>query len=87
MHPPDHHSAAFFHGQVEQPVRGLMSLVQHKDIPVLIAINERGIFIIDHIECVSAGERRAESRCQGLQLISFLFLSFHRVDINSWFEI
>lgn len=46
-------SAAFFHGQVEQPVRGLMSLVNHKDISVLIAINERGVFIIDHHESVS----------------------------------
>lgn len=45
-------SAAFFHGQVEQPVRGLMSLVNHKDISVLIAINERGVFIIDHHESV-----------------------------------
>ena len=45
-------SAAFFHGQVEQPVRGLMSLVQQKDIPVLIAINEKGIYVIDHVECV-----------------------------------
>ena len=45
--------AAFFHGQVEQPVRGLMSLVNHKDVEVLIAVNERGVFIIDPIECVS----------------------------------
>lgn len=47
-------SAAFFHGQVEQPVRGLMSLVHHKDIPVLIAVNEKGVFVIDHVENVSA---------------------------------
>lgn len=46
-------SAAFFHGQVEQPVRGLMSYVSHKDIPVLIGINEKGLFIIDHYESVS----------------------------------
>lgn len=46
-------SAAFYHGQVEQPVRGLMSLFQQKDIPVLIAINEKGIYVIDHVECVS----------------------------------
>ncbi|KAG5671913.1 hypothetical protein PVAND_002082 [Polypedilum vanderplanki] len=45
------YGAAFFHGQVEQPVRGLMSLFQQKDIPVLIAINEKGIYIIDHVEC------------------------------------
>lgn len=46
-------SAAYFHGQVEQPVRGLMSLMQQKDLPVLIAVNERGIYVIDQIECVS----------------------------------
>ncbi|KAL1373934.1 hypothetical protein pipiens_018360, partial [Culex pipiens pipiens] len=36
---------------VEQPVRGLMSLMQQKDLPVLIAVNERGIYVIDQIEC------------------------------------
>lgn len=45
-------SAAFFHGQVEQPVRGLMSLVNHKDVSILVAINEKGVFIIDHYESV-----------------------------------
>ncbi|XP_055678307.1 FERM domain-containing protein 8 [Lutzomyia longipalpis] len=44
------YGAAFFHGQVEQPVRGLMSLVHQKDISVLIAINEKGVFVIDHVE-------------------------------------
>ena len=56
-----YNSAAFFHGQVEQPVRGLMSLFQQKDIPVLIAINEKGIYIIDHVESVSIGVFWAES--------------------------
>ncbi|XP_039968491.1 uncharacterized protein LOC126764476 isoform X4 [Bactrocera neohumeralis] len=45
------YGAVFFHGQMEQPVRGLMSLVSHKDVRVLIAVNERGIFIIDPLEC------------------------------------
>ncbi|KAI9578213.1 hypothetical protein GQX74_015099 [Glossina fuscipes] len=45
------YGAAFFHGQVEQPVRGLMSMVNHKDVRVLVAVNERGVFIIDPIEC------------------------------------
>ncbi|XP_021710822.1 uncharacterized protein LOC5569452 [Aedes aegypti] len=45
------YGAAYFHGQVEQPVRGLTSLMQQKDLPVLIAVNERGIFVIDQIEC------------------------------------
>ncbi|XP_064556865.1 uncharacterized protein Bili isoform X3 [Drosophila montana] len=43
-------SAAFFHGQMEQPVRGIMSLVNNKDMEVLIAVNERGVFIIDCFE-------------------------------------
>ncbi|EDV93886.1 FERM domain-containing protein 8 [Drosophila grimshawi] len=44
------YGAAFFHGQMEQPVRGIMSLVNHKDMEVLLAVNERGIFIIDCVE-------------------------------------
>ncbi|XP_017468555.1 PREDICTED: FERM domain-containing protein 8-like [Rhagoletis zephyria] len=44
------YGAAFFYGQVEQPVRGLMSLVSHKDVEVLTAVNERGLFIIDPVE-------------------------------------
>lgn len=31
-----------------------MSLFQQKDIPVLIAINEKGIYVIDHVESVSS---------------------------------
>lgn len=46
-------SAAFFYGQIEQPVRGLMSFFNQKDITVLIAINERGVFVIDHVNGVS----------------------------------
>ena len=38
---------------MEQPVRGLMSLFHQKDISVLIAINEKGVFVIDHVESVS----------------------------------
>ncbi|XP_054740102.1 uncharacterized protein LOC129245756 [Anastrepha obliqua] len=45
------YGAAFFHGQVEQPVRGLMSFVSHKDVEVMIAVNERGIFVVDTLEC------------------------------------
>lgn len=33
-----------------------MSLVHHKDIPVLIAVNEKGVFVIDHVENVSNGD-------------------------------
>jgi hypothetical protein len=44
---------AFFQGQVEQPVRGLTSLITHQDVPVLVAINAQGVYIIDDIQCVS----------------------------------
>jgi hypothetical protein len=38
---------------VEQPVRGLTSLITHQDIPVLVAINAQGVYVIDDIQCVS----------------------------------
>nr|XP_023021198.1 FERM domain-containing protein 8 isoform X2 [Leptinotarsa decemlineata] len=44
------YGSAFFEGQVEQPVRGLTSLIIHQDIPVLVAINSRGIYIIDDLQ-------------------------------------
>lgn len=46
------YSAAFFNGQIEQPVRGLMSFFNQKDIAILVAINERGVFVIDHVNGV-----------------------------------
>lgn len=46
-------SSAFFHAQIEQPVRGLMSLFNQQDVPILVAINERGVFIIDNVNGVS----------------------------------
>ncbi|KAJ4435113.1 hypothetical protein ANN_23688 [Periplaneta americana] len=42
---------AFFQGQVEQPVRGLTSLITHQDVPVLVAINAQGVYVIDDIQC------------------------------------
>ncbi len=45
--------SAFFQGQIEQPVRGLTSLITHQDIPVLVAINSQGVYVIDDIQCVS----------------------------------
>uniref|UniRef100_A0A1S4MXK8 FERM domain-containing protein 8 n=1 Tax=Pediculus humanus subsp. corporis TaxID=121224 RepID=A0A1S4MXK8_PEDHC len=45
------YGSAFFQGQVEQPVRGLTSLITHQDLLVLIAINSQGVYIIDHIQC------------------------------------
>ncbi|XP_068152917.1 LOW QUALITY PROTEIN: uncharacterized protein Bili [Drosophila tropicalis] len=44
------YGAAFFHGQMEQPVRGIMSLMNHRDMEVLVAVNERGVYIIDTLE-------------------------------------
>ncbi|KAJ8924195.1 hypothetical protein NQ315_006986 [Exocentrus adspersus] len=47
------YGSAYFEGQVEQPVCGLTSLMTHQDIPVLVAINSKGIYIIDDLQCVS----------------------------------
>lgn len=46
-------SSAFFEGQVEQPVRGLTSLMTHQDIPVLVGVNSKGVYVIDDLQCVS----------------------------------
>lgn len=46
-------SAAFFNGQVEQPSRGFLGIITYSDVRVLVAINERGVYIIDPFECVS----------------------------------
>lgn len=46
-----YYGGAFFQGQVEQPVRGLTSWITHQDIPVLVAINAQGVYIIDDIQC------------------------------------
>ncbi|XP_063222008.1 putative FERM domain-containing protein FRMD8P1 isoform X2 [Bacillus rossius redtenbacheri] len=45
------YGAAFFQGQIEQPVRGLTSLITHQDVPVLVAINSQGVYIIDDTQC------------------------------------
>ncbi|XP_026760798.1 FERM domain-containing protein 8 [Galleria mellonella] len=44
------YGAAFFQGQIEQPVRSLTSLLAHEDIPVLVAINSNGVYVIDDTE-------------------------------------
>nr|CAD7599947.1 unnamed protein product [Timema genevievae] len=46
-----YYGGAFFQGQIEQPVRGLTSLITHQDVPVLVAINAHGVYIIDDIQC------------------------------------
>ncbi|KPJ13937.1 FERM domain-containing protein 8 [Papilio machaon] len=43
-------SAAFFQGQVEMPVRSLTSLLTYEDVPVLVAINFSGVYVIDDTE-------------------------------------
>ncbi|KAK7571925.1 hypothetical protein V9T40_014397 [Parthenolecanium corni] len=42
------YGCAFFQGQIEEPVRGLTSLLLHQDMPILVGINERGIYVIDN---------------------------------------
>ncbi|XP_048486281.1 FERM domain-containing protein 8 isoform X2 [Plutella xylostella] len=44
------YGAAFFQGQIEQPVRSLTSLLTHEDIPVLVAVNANGVYVIDDTE-------------------------------------
>lgn len=47
-----YYRSAFFEGQIEQPVRGLTSLMTHQDIPVIVGINFRGVYVIDDLHCV-----------------------------------
>lgn len=47
------YGAAFFQGQIEKPVRGLASWIMNRDLRVLIAINNTGVYIVDDFECVS----------------------------------
>ncbi|XP_065222741.1 FERM domain-containing protein 8 isoform X2 [Planococcus citri] len=44
------YGCAFFQGQIEEPVRGLTSLLMHQDMPVLVGINEHGLYLIDNIQ-------------------------------------
>lgn len=43
-----YYGAAFFHGQIEKPTKGLAMLLDHYDTKVLIGINRDGIHIIDN---------------------------------------
>ncbi|XP_024935971.1 FERM domain-containing protein 8 isoform X2 [Cephus cinctus] len=45
------YGAAFFQGQIERPVRGLASWITHRDLPVLVAINTSGVYIVDDMQC------------------------------------
>ncbi|XP_013135519.1 PREDICTED: FERM domain-containing protein 8 isoform X2 [Papilio polytes] len=44
------YGAAFFQGQVEMPVRSLTSLLTYEDVPVLVAINSTGVYVIEDTE-------------------------------------
>ncbi|CAL4139702.1 unnamed protein product, partial [Meganyctiphanes norvegica] len=43
-----YYGSAFFHGQIEQPTRGVSAWLPRPDLPVLVTINATGITIIDH---------------------------------------
>lgn len=68
--------AAFFEGQIEQPVRGLIALLTHQDIPVLVAINAKGLYVIDDIHCVS----------MSFYNLQYNFLKFQTVLLTLRFE-
>nr|XP_037274519.1 putative FERM domain-containing protein FRMD8P1 [Rhipicephalus microplus] len=42
-----YYGSAFFSGQVERPVTGIASLMNHYDLPVLVAINRDGVHVMD----------------------------------------
>ncbi|XP_040357216.1 FERM domain-containing protein 8 isoform X3 [Ixodes scapularis] len=42
-----YYGSAFFQGQVERPVTGIAALMNHYDLPVLVAINREGVHVID----------------------------------------
>ncbi|XP_077521668.1 FERM domain-containing protein 8-like isoform X1 [Amblyomma americanum] len=41
------YGSAFFNGQVERPVTGIAALMNHYDLPVLVAINREGLHVMD----------------------------------------
>ncbi|XP_037499426.1 putative FERM domain-containing protein FRMD8P1 isoform X3 [Rhipicephalus sanguineus] len=42
-----YYGSAFFSGQVERPVTGIAALMNHYDLPVLVAINRDGVHVMD----------------------------------------
>ncbi|KAK3876580.1 hypothetical protein Pcinc_018643 [Petrolisthes cinctipes] len=42
-----YYGSAFFHGQIEQPSRGVGAWLPRQDLPVLVTINATGVTIID----------------------------------------
>ncbi|SPP83231.1 FERM domain-containing protein 8 [Drosophila guanche] len=83
------YGAAFFHGQMEQPVRGIMALVNQKDMEVLIAVNERGVYVIDPYESTLLLGLRYEdlswdyakpSAADDAECLTCIFLQFDAVE-------
>nr|CAD7578515.1 unnamed protein product [Timema californicum] len=83
-------AGAFFQGQIEQPVRGLTSLITHQDVPVLVAINAHGVYIIDDIQCtLLLGLKYEEmswdfakpSQEDNLECLPCIFIQFMVLDI------
>uniref|UniRef100_A0A1B6CXC5 FERM domain-containing protein 8 n=1 Tax=Clastoptera arizonana TaxID=38151 RepID=A0A1B6CXC5_9HEMI len=58
-----YYGCVFFQGQVEQPVRGLLSLIIHQDVPVLVGINLKGVYIIDNVQCTLLLGLKYEELC------------------------
>ncbi|KAK4884490.1 hypothetical protein RN001_000761 [Aquatica leii] len=86
------YGSAFFEGQIEQPVRGLMSLITHQDVPVLVAINSKCIYVIDDNQCMVLLGLRYEdlswdyarpSKEDDLNCLPCLFLQFMVVENGS----
>ncbi|XP_035208895.1 FERM domain-containing protein 8-like isoform X4 [Stegodyphus dumicola] len=50
IHTAEFFSSAFFHAQVEKPVKGLSLLFDHFDQMVLVGINRDGVHIIDEVD-------------------------------------
>lgn len=45
--------SAFFKGQIEERPKGLLDFLKISDTDVTVAINGHGIYVMDHIHCVS----------------------------------
>ncbi|KAF5305045.1 hypothetical protein FQA39_LY09307 [Lamprigera yunnana] len=86
------YGSAFFEGQIEQPILGLMSLISYQDVPVLVAINSKCIYVIDDNQCtVLLGLRYEElswdyarpSKENDPNCLPCLFLQFPAVENGS----
>ena len=55
-----YYGSAYFHSQVEQPTRSVLSVFYRPDVPVLVSINGHGVYVID-----KSARVRGESSCAG----------------------